>query len=100
MIGTLAFGRTGHESTRTIFGAAALARVTQDEADRTLDLLERHGVNHIDVAASYGDAELRLAPWLKTHRQRVFLATKTGERTYEAAKRQIRLSLERMGVER
>ena len=100
MIATLAFGRTGHESTRTIFGAAALARVTQDEADRTLDLLERHGVNHIDVAASYGDAELRLAPWLKTHRDRVFLATKTGERTYDAAKRQIHLSLERMGVER
>jgi len=100
MIGTLAFGRTGHESTRTIFGAAALARVTQDEADRTLDLLERHGVNHIDVAASYGDAELRLAPWLKTRRDRVFLATKTGERTYDAAKRQIHLSLERMGVER
>jgi len=99
MIATLAFGRTGHESTRTIFGAAALARVTQDEADRTLDLLERHGVNHIDVAASYGDAELRLAPWLKTHRDRVFLATKTGERTYDAATRQIHLSLQRMGVE-
>jgi aryl-alcohol dehydrogenase-like predicted oxidoreductase len=100
MIATLPFGRTGHESTRTIFGAAALARVTQDDADRTLDLLERHGVNHIDVAASYGDAELRLAPWLKTRRDRVFLATKTGERTYDAAKRQIHLSLERMGVER
>ena len=100
MIATLAFGRTGHESTRTIFGAAALARVTQDEADRTLDLLERHGVNHIDVAASYGDAELRLASWLKTHRDRVFLATKTGERAYDAAKRQIDRSLERMGVER
>jgi len=99
MIATLAFGRTGHESTRTIFGAAALARVTQDEADRTLDLLERHGVNHIDVAASYGDAELRLAPWLTTHRDRIFLATKTGERTYDAATRQIHLSLQRMGVE-
>src|SRR6516164_5429053 len=99
MIATLAFGRTGHESTRTICGAAALARVTQDEADRTLDLLERHGVNHSDVAASYGDAELRLAPWLKTHRDRVFLATKTGERTYDAATRQIHLSLQRMGVE-
>jgi len=100
VIATLAFGRTGHESTRTIFGAAALTRVTQDEADRTLDLLERHGVNHIDVAASYGDAELRLAPWLKTHRDRVFLATKTGERTHDAAARQIHLSLQRMGVER
>jgi aryl-alcohol dehydrogenase-like predicted oxidoreductase len=100
MISTLPFGRTGHESTRTIFGAAALARVTQDEADQTLDLLVRYGVNHIDVAASYGDAELRLAPWLKTHRNRVFLATKTGGRTYDAAKRQIHLSLERLGVER
>ncbi len=100
MISTLTFGRTGHESTRTIFGAAALARVTQDEADQTLDLLARYGVNHIDVAASYGDAELRLAPWLKTRRDRVFLATKTGGRTYDAAKQQIHLSLERLGVER
>jgi len=99
MIATLPFGRTGHESTRTIFGAAALGRVTQDEADRTLDVLLRYGVNHIDVAASYGDAELRLAPWLKTHRDRFFLATKTGGRTYDAAKRQIHLSLERLGVQ-
>ncbi len=100
MIETLAFGRTGHESTRTIFGAAALARVTQDEADQTLELLRRYGLNHIDVAASYGDAELRLAPWLKMHRDRVFLATKTGARTYDEAKRQIHRSLERLGVER
>jgi aryl-alcohol dehydrogenase-like predicted oxidoreductase len=100
LIETLAFGRTGHESTRTIVGAAALARVTQDEADRTLDLLLRYGVNHIDVAASYGDAELRLAPWLKTHRDRLFLATKTDGRTYDAARRQIHLSLERLDVER
>ena len=100
MIPTLAFGRTGHESTRTIFGAAALAKVTQDEADAVLPLLLRHGVNHIDVAASYGDAELRIAPWLKTHRDRFFLATKTGGRTYDAAKRQIHQSLARMGVAR
>jgi aryl-alcohol dehydrogenase-like predicted oxidoreductase len=100
MISTLTFGRTGHESTRTIFGAAALARVTQDEADQALDLLMHYGINHIDVAASYGDAELRLAPWLKTHRDRVFLATKAGARTYDPAKRQIHLSLERLGVER
>jgi aryl-alcohol dehydrogenase-like predicted oxidoreductase len=100
MIATLAFGRTGHQSTRTIFGAAALARVTQDEADRVLEVLLRYGVNHIDVAASYGDAELRIAPWLRTYRDRFFLATKTGGRTYDAAKRQIHLSLERMGVAR
>ena len=100
MIARLAFGRTGHESTRTIFGAAALARVTQDDADRVLEILLHHGVNHIDVAASYGDAELRIAPWLKTYRDRFFLATKTGGRTYDAAKRQIHASLERMGVAR
>lgn len=100
MIPTLMFGRTEHESTRTIFGAAALARVTQDEADPVLELLLRYGVNHIDVAASYGDAELRIAPWLAKHRDRFFLATKTGARTYDAAKRQIHQSLERMGVQR
>jgi aryl-alcohol dehydrogenase-like predicted oxidoreductase len=98
MIATLTFGRTGHESTRTIFGAAALGRVTQDEADRVLELLLRYGVNHIDVAASYGDAELRIAPWLRTYRDRFFLATKTDGRTYDAAKRDIHRSLERMGV--
>jgi aryl-alcohol dehydrogenase-like predicted oxidoreductase len=100
MIERLAFGRTGHESTRTIFGAAALAQVTQDDADRVLEILLRHGVNHIDVARSYGDAELRIAPWLAAHRDRFFLATKTGGRTYDDAKRQIHESLERMGVAR
>lgn len=92
------FGSTGHESSRTVFGAAALSRVTQDVADATLPLLTQHGVNHIDVAASYGDAELRLAPWLRDHRDEVFLATKTGERTYSAARDQIRASLRRMEV--
>jgi len=58
----MAFGRTDHESTRTLFGAAALSRVDQSTADRTLDVLLQHGVNHIDTAASYGDAELRIAP--------------------------------------
>ena len=72
-----AFGRTGHKSSRTLFGAAALSRVTQDVADRTLEVLLRHGVNHIDTAASYGDAELRIRPWLKRERGRFFLATKT-----------------------
>jgi aryl-alcohol dehydrogenase-like predicted oxidoreductase len=98
VIETLTFGRTGHRSTRTIFGAAALARITQTEADAVLDMLLKHGVNHIDVAASYGDAELRVAPWLKAYRDRFFLGTKTGERTYDAAKRGIHLSLERLGV--
>ena len=94
------FGRTGHQSTRAVFGAAALSRVTQDEADRTLEVLLDHGINHIDVAAGYGDAELRIAPWLKKHPGRFFLATKTGSRTYDEAKRDIHHSLERMGVQR
>jgi aryl-alcohol dehydrogenase-like predicted oxidoreductase len=93
------FGRTGHRSTRTIFGAAAFSAVTQSEADRTMELLQRFGVNHIDTAASYGDSELRLGPWMEQHRADVFLATKTGERTYQAAYDQIRSSLERLRVE-
>jgi aryl-alcohol dehydrogenase-like predicted oxidoreductase len=100
MIAKLLFGRTGHESTRMIFGGAALSHVTQEEADETLDVLLQYGVNHIDVAAGYGDAELRVAPWLKRHPGRFFLATKTGRRTYEEAKREIHSSLERLGVSR
>jgi aryl-alcohol dehydrogenase-like predicted oxidoreductase len=99
MIAKAPFGTTGHESTRTIFGAAALGSVTQAEADATLELLLEHGVNHIDTAASYGDAELRLAPWLAEHRNDVFLATKTGQRSYAEARDEIRRSLERLGVE-
>ncbi len=99
MIPTLQFGRTGHESTRIIFGAAALSDVTQDEADRTIALLEAHGINHFDTAASYGDAELRLGPWLEHNREKVFLATKTGEREAGPAYDQIRQSLERMRVD-
>ncbi len=96
MIPKLVFGRTGHLSTRTIFGAAALGRVTQAEADRTLDVLLQYGVNHIDTARNYGDAELRIGPWMKHHRKDFFLATKTQERTYAKAKEQIHESLERL----
>ncbi len=98
-IPTLAFGRSGHISTRTLFGAAALGPVTQKEADETLEVLLRYGVNHIDVAASYGDAELRLAPWLKHHREHFYLATKTGQRTADAAREELHRSLERMQVD-
>ena len=100
MIPTQVFGRSGHRSTRTIFGAAALSEVTQAEADRTMELVAKHGVNHIDVAASYGEAEVRLAPWLEQHRKDVFLATKTGARDYAAARDEIRRSLERLRVDR
>jgi aryl-alcohol dehydrogenase-like predicted oxidoreductase len=94
------FGRTGQESTRTLFGAASLGSVTQAEADSTLELLLEHGVNHIDTAASYGDSELRLAPWLTRHRDDFFLATKTGRRDRAGAREEIRRSLERLGVDR
>src|SRR5437762_7986882 len=98
-IATQPFGRTGHMSTRAIFGAASLGRVTQKEADRTLEVLQRFGVNHIDVAASYGDAELRIAPWLKREPGRFFVATKTGQRRAKEAREELQRSLERMGVD-
>ena len=95
-ISQLVFGRTGHLSTRTIFGAAALGAVTQAEADQTLELILEYGINHIDTAASYGDSELRIGPWMRRYRQQFFLATKTGERTYSKAREQIHRSLERL----
>src|SRR4029453_4431865 len=100
MIARVPFGATGHESSRVIFGAAALGRVSKDDADRTLDVLLEHGINHIDVAASYGDAELRIATWLRRNPGTFFVATKTGERTYRAAREEIRRSLDRLGVDR
>lgn len=100
MIATAPFGSTGHESTRTIFGAAALSQVSHADAERTLELLLEHGVNHIDTAASYGDSELRIASWLKRHPGAFFVATKTGKRDYKGAKEEIHRSLERIGVDR
>jgi aryl-alcohol dehydrogenase-like predicted oxidoreductase len=98
-IPTMPFGRTGHQSTRIIFGAAALGRVSQDVADRALDVLLAHDINHIDVAASYGDAELRVAPWLKRHPDRFFVATKTNKRRKDEAREELHRSLERLGVD-
>lgn len=100
MIDRAPFGSTGHDSTRTIFGGAALGGVSKSDADRALDTLLAHGINHIDVAAGYGDAELRVASWLKRHPDTFFLATKTGERTYRAARDEIHRSLDRLGVDR
>ncbi len=94
------FGRTGHMSSAVLFGAAALGRVDQGTADRVLDLLLEHGVNHIDTAPRYGDAELRIGPWMDRHRDDFFLATKTGQRDYEGARAEIRRSLERLRVDR
>ena len=99
MIPTLPFGQTGHQSTRLIFGAAALFNATQPQADAVLELLLAAGVNHIDAAASYGDAELRVAPWMQRHRDAFFLATKTGKRDYTAALAEIEASRARMQVD-
>ncbi len=98
MISKQPFGRIGHMSTRAVFGAAALSNVTQDEADRTLDVLLQYGINHIDTAASYGEAEIRIGPWMDRHRKEFFLATKAQERTYAQARDQIHRSLERLRV--
>ena len=96
MIQQQPFGPTGHDSTRVIFGAAAIGNVSQQEADQTMELIREHGINHIDTAASYGDAELRLGPWMEAHRDEFFLATKTGERTRARAFEEIERSLERL----
>ena len=100
MIALQPFGHTGHESTRILFGAAAIGNVSQGEADQTMELIREHGINHIDTAASYGDAELRLGPWMETHRDEFFLATKTGERTRPEAYAEIGRSLERLRTDR
>jgi aryl-alcohol dehydrogenase-like predicted oxidoreductase len=99
MIQRAMFGRTGHESTRAIFGAAALWDCSQEVADRTLDVLLEYGVNHIDTAASYGKSEDLLGPWMKAHRNRFFLATKTGERTKQKAWDEFRRSLDRLNTD-
>jgi len=99
MIERRPFGRTGHQSTVTLFGAAALARASQDEADRALEVLLRHGVNHIDTAARYGDSELRIGPWMARHRKDFFLATKTGSRRAREAREDVHRSLERLRVD-
>jgi aryl-alcohol dehydrogenase-like predicted oxidoreductase len=100
MIEELRFGRTGHMSTCTIFGAAALGEVNQTRADHTLSVLLYYGVNHIDTAPTYGDSELRIGPWMERHRDKFFLATKTDKRAYQEAWDQIQESLERLCVDR
>jgi aryl-alcohol dehydrogenase-like predicted oxidoreductase len=96
---TAPFGSTGHQSTRVIFGAAALGGMSQQRADVTLARIAEWGINHVDTAASYGASEDRLQPWLVEHRAEVFLATKTGERDGVAARAELERSLERMGVD-
>lgn len=92
-------GKIGSMSSVVIYGGASLGNVTQEEADESIQLALDAGINHFDTAASYGDSELRLGPWMRKIRNQIFLATKTGERTRDAAKRQIEMSLERLQVE-
>jgi len=98
MIAKIPFGSTGHESSRIIFGAAALGGMKQDRADSTIELVRSYGINHFDVAASYGEAELRLADFLSDHRQEVFLASKTRDRRGSEARASIERSLTRMNT--
>jgi predicted aldo/keto reductase-like oxidoreductase len=93
-------GRLEHQSSVLIYGAAALGEVDQDTADASVQLALEAGINHFDVAASYGDAELRLGPWMPRIRDRIFLATKTGLRDRDAAWAQINQSLERLQTDR
>jgi aryl-alcohol dehydrogenase-like predicted oxidoreductase len=99
MIETKLFGRTGHLSARAIFGSACLSRATEDDADRALELLLRYGINHIDTAPRYGEAELRIGRWMRYHRDRFFLATKMDQPRYQEACDQFSRSLERLQVD-
>ena len=99
MIPKATFGRTGHLSSRTIFGAAAFWDTPQDEADATMALLEKYGVNHVDTAASYGDSEKKLGSWIARHGRPSFLATKSGERTAAGAREELHRSLDRLHVD-
>ncbi|MFX0028766.1 MAG: aldo/keto reductase [Candidatus Hermodarchaeota archaeon] len=98
MIDVQKFGKTGHLSTKVIFGAAALGNVSQVDADKTLDVLLKYGINHIDTAAGYGESELRIGPWMEKHRSKFFLATKVFKRRYKDAQKQVEDSLERLQV--
>jgi aryl-alcohol dehydrogenase-like predicted oxidoreductase len=96
---TRRFGRTGHMSTVAIFGAVALGQITQDQADVTIQQVIDAGVNHIDIAPSYGEAEARLGPWMPQIRDQFFLGCKTTERTRDGAEAEMHRSLERLQVD-
>jgi predicted aldo/keto reductase-like oxidoreductase len=97
---TRTVGRLGHNSSVLMFGAASLGAVTQEEADASISYALASGVNHFDTAASYGEAELRMSPWMPKIRNKIFLATKTGERSKDKAKEEIYRSLEKLKVDR
>lgn len=92
-------GRTGHESTVVAFGTAGIGKVSQEAADKAVKAILEHGVNHIDIAPTYGEAMERLSPWMPKIRDRMFLGAKTRERTKDAAWENIRGSMTRLGVD-
>jgi len=96
---TRRFGRTGHMSTVAIFGAAAFGQISQADADKVMEMVIEAGVNHIDVAPSYGEAEIRIGPWMPRERGRFFLGCKTMERTKDGAWKEFRESLKRLQTE-
>jgi aryl-alcohol dehydrogenase-like predicted oxidoreductase len=96
---TRRFGRTNYQTTVAVFGACALGSVTQERADAAMEEVIAAGVNQIDVAPSYGEAELRLGPWLARERERFFLGCKTLERTAAGAAAELHRSLQRLQVE-
>ena len=96
---TRPLGTTGHDSTVMSFGAIALDWLEQEGANQLVELLLDHGVNHVDVAPTYGDAELKLGPELRQHREEIFLGCKTQQRDYEGARRELERSLDRLGVD-
>src|SRR4030095_6524777 len=93
------FGRTGHMSTIAIFGAAAFWEISQADADKVMEQVIEAGVNHIDIAPSYGQAEIRVGPWMPRERGRFFLGCKTTERTKEGAWNELQQSLKRLQTE-
>lgn len=93
---TRRLGRLGHQTTVLVYGAAALSSVDQDTADTSIQQALDAGINQFDVAASYGEAELRLGPWMSRIRDRIFLSTKTEDRDTEGAWASINRSLERL----
>ncbi|MDQ2691977.1 MAG: aldo/keto reductase, partial [Chloroflexota bacterium] len=96
---TRQFGRTGHMSTIAIFGAAAFGEVSQEDADAVMESIIEAGINHIDVAPSYGEAELRIGPWMPRERGRFFLGCKTMERSRDGAWKEMHQSLKRLQTE-
>jgi aryl-alcohol dehydrogenase-like predicted oxidoreductase len=99
LIPKIQFGRTGHTSSKIIFGAYALSKATQEESDEILNLLLEYGINHIDTAPMYGNAEERIGPWMEKHRDNFFLATKTRSRQYDGAWKDLQNSLSRLRVD-